>query len=426
MTPYDALYQAICAAPDEDTPRLAFADLVDETGDSIRAGFIRTQIELARVPEYDPLWAKCRQVDPNAISGWAMAHTLPAKPVGFSWQSFAFHRGFPWRIGIRHVDDFVERGGDLYATAPIQAVDFHPRHRPDLVALAACPHLGRLRRLEFTLSRFDAEEVTPLGESPHATGLTELAFESHAVTPDGLEALTGSPLFRRLVAVELKANVIPPALLVDALAVAQDHGALRRLKLSMCEITQHDAAHLFALPVMQGLEHLDLSDNHRLGPEGIESLAERGAVRGLEVLKLEKTFLGVPGVRALVQTSGLSGLRWLDLSANRLGPVAARLLAESRSVRGLRVLNLSDNPIGDKGAEAIAQSRHLSGLVELVLKDCGIGNEGALALATSPHLDGLMRLDVRNWATARPLPADVRRALVERFGSRVSFDDPAT
>ena len=65
MTPHDALYSAICAQPDEDTPRLAFADLVDEDGDSARAAFIRTQVELARAPEYDPIWAKCRQFDPG-------------------------------------------------------------------------------------------------------------------------------------------------------------------------------------------------------------------------------------------------------------------------------------------------------------------------------------------------------------------------
>ena len=38
---HDALYAAICAHPDEDTPRLAFADLLEEDGDSSRAAFIR-------------------------------------------------------------------------------------------------------------------------------------------------------------------------------------------------------------------------------------------------------------------------------------------------------------------------------------------------------------------------------------------------
>jgi uncharacterized protein (TIGR02996 family) len=50
MTDLDALYAAILAEPGEDTPRLAYADALDERGgpgDAARAEFIRLQIELA-------------------------------------------------------------------------------------------------------------------------------------------------------------------------------------------------------------------------------------------------------------------------------------------------------------------------------------------------------------------------------------------
>ena len=36
----DALYRAISANPDEDTPRLAYADLVEEEGNAAHAAFI--------------------------------------------------------------------------------------------------------------------------------------------------------------------------------------------------------------------------------------------------------------------------------------------------------------------------------------------------------------------------------------------------
>jgi uncharacterized protein (TIGR02996 family) len=39
---------AICAAPDDDTPRLVFADWLQENGDPDRAEFIRLQIAVAR------------------------------------------------------------------------------------------------------------------------------------------------------------------------------------------------------------------------------------------------------------------------------------------------------------------------------------------------------------------------------------------
>ncbi len=218
ISPHDALYSAICADPDEDTPRLAFADLVEEDGEHHRAAFIRTQVELARVPEYDPLWVRCRRDDPGTIRGWCMTAALPKPlPDGFSWRHYRFHRGFPWLVMALSAEAFADRSAALLATAPVQALSFDDRSRPDLAALAGCPDLARLRRLEFTVFPLDAEDLAALTDSPHAANLTELAFEDQGIGPDGLEALAGSDLFRRVSALELRNNGIPPALLVEAL-----------------------------------------------------------------------------------------------------------------------------------------------------------------------------------------------------------------
>jgi uncharacterized protein (TIGR02996 family) len=47
MTDADAFRRAIAAAPDDDTPRLVFADYLDEHGEPDRAEFVRVQCELA-------------------------------------------------------------------------------------------------------------------------------------------------------------------------------------------------------------------------------------------------------------------------------------------------------------------------------------------------------------------------------------------
>lgn len=59
MTERDALYRAILQHPDDDTPRLVFADYLDENGEADRASFIRTQVELARIK------ATIRCIDPR-------------------------------------------------------------------------------------------------------------------------------------------------------------------------------------------------------------------------------------------------------------------------------------------------------------------------------------------------------------------------
>src|SRR3712207_7138456 len=49
MTDSDLLLDAIAAAPDDDGPRLVYADWLEEHGEQARAEFIRAQVELARL-----------------------------------------------------------------------------------------------------------------------------------------------------------------------------------------------------------------------------------------------------------------------------------------------------------------------------------------------------------------------------------------
>src|SRR5579859_6461105 len=115
---HDALYRAICAHPDEDTPRLVFADLIEENGDHLRARFIRTQVSLARLPAYDPAWIRARLYEPDAATGWGMAHTLPkVLPSGFGWHRFEFRRGFPWKVGVGSWPRLWHGGDALFEAA---------------------------------------------------------------------------------------------------------------------------------------------------------------------------------------------------------------------------------------------------------------------------------------------------------------------
>ena len=66
MSDEAALLRAICANPNEDTPRLAFADYLDENGSADRAAFIRAQVELATLKDDSmhrrELAFRCRQL----------------------------------------------------------------------------------------------------------------------------------------------------------------------------------------------------------------------------------------------------------------------------------------------------------------------------------------------------------------------------
>jgi uncharacterized protein (TIGR02996 family) len=53
MTDGDALLKAIIAHPAEDTPRLVYADWLQEQGQEVRAEFIRVQIDIEAYPPLD-------------------------------------------------------------------------------------------------------------------------------------------------------------------------------------------------------------------------------------------------------------------------------------------------------------------------------------------------------------------------------------
>lgn len=52
MTTADALIRAVLAAPEDDTPRLVFADWLDDHDQPERAEFIRLQVKVVRLPKW--------------------------------------------------------------------------------------------------------------------------------------------------------------------------------------------------------------------------------------------------------------------------------------------------------------------------------------------------------------------------------------
>src|SRR5437660_4410728 len=53
MSQHEGLLQAVLEAPDDDAPRLIYADWLEEHGDADRAEFIRVQIERASLPHWE-------------------------------------------------------------------------------------------------------------------------------------------------------------------------------------------------------------------------------------------------------------------------------------------------------------------------------------------------------------------------------------
>ena len=99
MTDAAPFIAAIRAAPDDDAPRLVYADWLDEHGDSPRAEFIRVQCELARRESAD---LRVREAELFRRHHDAFAADLAAPGLQF-W----FERGFI--VGFGHSGAFLDR-----------------------------------------------------------------------------------------------------------------------------------------------------------------------------------------------------------------------------------------------------------------------------------------------------------------------------
>src|SRR5947208_3209778 len=96
----EALRRAVVASPDDDLPRLVYADWLEDAGDPDRAEFIRAQVQLARAPPWEPFAVQARYRRPELLSGAPWRDHLPR---GVWHDTHPFRRGFGWSIRVRQL-----------------------------------------------------------------------------------------------------------------------------------------------------------------------------------------------------------------------------------------------------------------------------------------------------------------------------------
>src|SRR4051812_26632158 len=114
MSQASAFHQDIQEHPDDDTPRLVFADWLDDHGQHDRAEFIRVQVRLARTGEDDP----GRQALEDEAEGLLARHEEEwAAPVARHALAWRWSRGFIERVTVR-AEALLRDGAALFAAAP--------------------------------------------------------------------------------------------------------------------------------------------------------------------------------------------------------------------------------------------------------------------------------------------------------------------
>jgi uncharacterized protein (TIGR02996 family) len=253
-----ALLTAIIANPDEDTPRLVFADWLQENGQPERAEFIRVQIELTRLPDrerqtphYRALLIRFRELIALHRDGWV-------KPLGVPPTRAIFRRGFVEEIRLNS-DELLAIGDAVLCREVLSSVEVYPPPDDDadedtaeppgdavLRRLAAWPGRGRLRVLR---------------------------AERFVLTPSTFEAFVNAPPAAGLQSLDIATCQFPPQV-IRALAASANLTELTELRLGHRELAADDVLSLARAPYLKKLQTVILHITGENDPDAPDDLRE--------------------------------------------------------------------------------------------------------------------------------------------------------
>jgi uncharacterized protein (TIGR02996 family) len=391
-TDRDALLAAIRANPDEDTPRLMFADWLDENGDPDRAEFVRLQCELAQLEEDDsdsrtlyeflterdyvtkPAadWSKidagvhrriALETRANDLARRHIDEWTPKLPKAYKASWAGFRRGFAHRVELGSFLKLGARAKRLRAAAPavtlvagrltvedvgrmadaglldwLAGLDLRYESAAGLRALGDRPEAAGVRDLRVWYDDADAV-LGAVAESPHWSGLRSLVVTGAVATEGAAVALFGAAHLRTLRRLHLVGTAWT-ATAARALA-ANGFSELLALRLSRCGLDDDAAEVLAACPDLARLRGLDLDSNALTG-RGVTALLCAPALANLAYLGIgANPANGLDAKKLAALAPG--ALRMLHAHGCQLRTPDVRALARSPRFRNLWYLDLDSN-----------------------------------------------------------------------------------
>lgn len=317
---YEDFLQAVLAHPEEDVPRLIYADWLEEQGDAERAEYIRIQCELPHLP-YDSLRRvslvrRVIELERAHQQDW-LQQLLPASVLPLP--EYGFRGGFLEfvQIDVRH---FLLHGETLVERTPLRHVVF-TGVRNEGAALAHSPALERLERIDIRAERLEVADLAALVRSPHLQNLRALTLHQNGLRAEHLQALVASPTLLGLKRLDLSFNPLGSRG-ATVLAGTELLYRLEELHLFGCELRDQGIAALAAFPLPQ-LHILDLGRNG-ISPEGASTLADVTHWPRLEEIHLDENQINTRGARHLLNAQGLANVTRFYLVRNPIRSTALR------------------------------------------------------------------------------------------------------
>lgn len=281
MTLDESFLLAIREEPDDDTPRLVYADWLMEQEELWRAErgeFIRLQCELVRMPENHPGREEKQQRERALLQRNWEAWIGPFRRLlrsgsqdgwirgNFKIEAVSkFRRGFVEALSL-HARTFLDVAEDLIRLTPLRRLELL---RAGSLAehLASCRVLDGIQRLwfgDYFVDPLDSNGVRALVESPFLRRLSFLSLLRNNVADAGATYLAHSRNLPELRRLELAHNGISTEGL-RALAGSSLLSQLMYLGLEGNEITAEGRGLLLASPHLSDSAILRLDGNGRSG-----------------------------------------------------------------------------------------------------------------------------------------------------------------
>lgn len=202
-----AFIRAIAAAGPDVTPRLVFADWLEDHGQPERAGFVRDQEFVATTPTDTPdrrvAAARAAAVERRFGRRWAG----PAARHAYDWQ---FRGGFPDLLGLT-ADKLRRNAAGLFAHTPVRSLQISDLNgRIEL--LRVIPPDSGLDRLSLWGARLTPDHLPELAAIlagfPH---LRTLSLSFNLLDAAAVHWFVALPVYRGLARLELGANPLSDA-----------------------------------------------------------------------------------------------------------------------------------------------------------------------------------------------------------------------
>jgi uncharacterized protein (TIGR02996 family) len=189
----ESLFRAICEQPWENTPRLVYADWLEENGDPERAAFIRFECDFpmpgASHPRFREWLERSNRFD-SLAEKWGSE--LP-RLKGVKWHTYT-ERGFPYWVVFRSSKAFLDHADAVFVAAPVDFLDVCQLTNNTITHVLTSPYLPRLKHL-ILRGNYESEGVRKIASRGTLPRLESLCIWGGGCTNAAAEVLASADRF---------------------------------------------------------------------------------------------------------------------------------------------------------------------------------------------------------------------------------------